>query len=226
MIMKKRVVSAMWLVVCCTWPVLASAGAPGSADRKAALLNVCEAGPQRGRVCDPTDLDPCGTNGVGAPFVCGVDFSQLPGLRGTLTLIADEGPGDNDSPASNPTITALMEFRSGGELYYVAKTFQSSLPGLFPEIGHWLAPVQASEIQAIVNSFVYQTPIEALEGVGIALAEIAEREFGGRVDLSSSTPVIFELKAKPNQIGIDQYPGAQLGDVSRFAIEIRFVEMP
>jgi hypothetical protein len=221
--MKKRMMGVVLLAVCCTWPVLAGAGAPGSADRKAALLNVCERGPLSGSVCDPTDLDPCGSNAAGTPFECGVDFSQRPSLKGTLTLVADEGPGDNDSPASNPTITALMEFRSGGQLYYVAKTFQSSLPSLFPEVGHWLAPAQADEIHAIVNSFVYQTPFEALEGVGSALMEIAEQTLGGSVD-PSSTPVLYDLKVKPNQTGIDQYRGAQVAEVSRFEIEIRFVE--
>jgi hypothetical protein len=222
--MKKRITITTVLGVCCALPLVASAGAPGSADRKAALKNVCAAGRHAGQVCDPTDVDPCGTNQIGVPFDCVVDFSQRPSLKGTLTLIADEAPSDNNALGGNPTITVLLEFQAGGQPYVVAKTFQGALPGQFPEIGHWLPPVEADEIHAIVNSFVYQTPIASLEGIGQALMEIAEREFVGTVDLSSSTPVIFQLKATPAPSAIDQYAGAQLGQVARFEIEIRFVE--
>jgi hypothetical protein len=224
--MKKRIRLAVWLMVGSMFPLAVQAGAPGSADRKAGLLNVCNAGPLRGEVCDPTDLEPCGSNRTGTPFECVVDFSERPSLRGTLTLVADEAPADNDSPAGNPTITMLLEFVSEGQRYFVAKTFQSTVGGQFPEIGHWLPPAEASEIDAVANSFIYQTPVEALEGVGLALAEIAERAHGERLDPASSTPVIFQLEAKRSHLGIDQYAGAGTADVARFAIEVRLVENP
>jgi hypothetical protein len=226
MILKERAGILVLMAICCALPGAATAGAPGSADRKAALRNVCASGPNAIDVCDPTEVDPCGANAQSEPFACVVDYSQLPSFRGTLTLIADEEPADNNSAGGNPTITMLMEYRISGQLYYIAKTFQTSLAGQFPEIGHWLPPAQADEIQAIVNSILYQTPVESLKGVGQALTEIAEREIGGSLDVSASTPVVYELNAMSNQIGIDQYAGAGLAEVSRFQIEIRFVEHP
>jgi hypothetical protein len=202
----------------------AGALSPGSADRKAALPNVCDEGRSRGEVCDPTDVDPCGVDRRGVPYECVVDFPVVPTLRGTMTLVANDSVGDNDSSGGNPTITVLLEFRKGSERYFVAKTFQSDTEGVFPEIGHWAAPSQASEIDEVIRSFVYQTPVDALEGVGEALEQIAEAILKPQFDAAGKTPVIFDVTEFPSGNSIDQYPGTELGHVARFQIEIKFVE--
>lgn len=216
------------LLLCGSLLAATEAGAisPGSADRKAALPNVCEEGPFRGTVCDPTDAEPCGADRRGRSFECSVDFPAAPTLRGTLTLVSDEEVGDNESSGGNPTITALMEFEKGDERFFVAKTFQNvdSDEREFPAIGHWLAPEAAGEIDGLIDSFHYQTPFASLEGVGEALLEVAREVFGRRLAVSATTPVIFDLKEVSNRGSMDQYPGTDLGHVARFRVQIKFVE--
>jgi hypothetical protein len=210
--------------------------APGSADRKAALPNVCANGPFKHEVCDPTEVDPCGVRRSGRPYECVVDFSKRT-LRGTLTLISDEEVGDNNTSFGNPTITMLMEFTDDEKRYFVAKTFQNTTAPMFPEIGHWLAPETEDEIDDVINSFVFQTPVGALEDVGEALRQVANEILGRKFDFSDTTPVIFDLDSgrgsdddddKDHDDGddeaIDQYVGTNLGQVARFRIRVKFVE--
>jgi hypothetical protein len=199
---------------------------PGSADRKAALPNVCAQGPLQGSLCDPTDPDPCGSDLRDRPFECAVDFPAVPTLRGTLTLVSDEAVGDNTSSGGNPTITLLMEFENGLERYFVAKTFQnaSAPEAAFPTIGHWLAPAAEDEIDAVVDSWFYQTPFASLEDVGTALREVARELFGSQLAVSATTPVIFDLEEVSNRPATDQYVGTDLGQVARFRVQIKFVE--
>jgi hypothetical protein len=196
---------------------------PGSADRKAALPNVCQQGPFRGRVCDPTAFQPCGRDRLRRPYECSVDFPAAT-LRGTLTLISDEAVGDNASFRGNPAITVLMEFEKGPQRFFVAKTFQSATPGMFPEIGHWLAPRTEDEIDGVIDSFVYQTPFSALEDVGEALLQVASQVLGHRCTVSAATPVIFDLTEASHRPATDQYARTDLGQVARFHVQIKFVE--
>ncbi len=208
-----------WLVAGSAW-----AGAPGSADRKAALPNVCAAGPLQGEDCDPTESAPCGVRGKGVPYACVVDFPANPTLRGTLTLVADDDVGDNDTAGANPTLTMLIEVGDGSRTFFFAETFQGGNLGEFPEVGGWNPPLSEDEIDQIESSFVFQTPVEALGPLGLALQEAAEQIFGRRFDSSGTIPVFFDLRPEPS-VGdpIDEYTDADLGQVARFRIEIKFV---
>lgn len=200
------------------------AGAPGSDNRQAALPNVCAGGPLSGQDCDPTELDPCGARPTGVPFACVVDFPVNPTLRGTLTVVADEEVGDNNAAGGNPTLTLLLEVRDGSRTFFFAETFQSANFGDFPEVGNWFPPLSEDEIDQLATSFVFQTPVEALGPFGAALQEAAAQIFGRRLPTSGTLPVIFDLRPEPG-VGqaIDQYNSANLGQVARFRIEIKFL---
>lgn len=201
----------------------ASAGAPGSADRKAGLQHVCETGPLGGQTCDPAEAAPCGTKANGDPHLCVPDLLKRPILRGTLTVTADENPADNVSAPGNPTIGAVLEIKLKGKTYLFAKSFQSSTPGSWPEIATWLASSSEAELELLEASWPYQAPRFALTPFEDAIEEMTEAVWPGLFDLEGRFPMIVEAEPRyPDDKAVDQFGSADVGQVVRLKVRIQY----
>ena len=202
-------------------PTLAFAGAPDPETRVTQLLNRCQSGPLAGEVCDPTGAD-CGTKPSGDPYPCVLDLLKRPVLRGTLTVVFDENPADNVSLPGNPAITALLEIKLKGKTYFFAKSFQSSTPGNWPEVGGWNAPTSEADIATLAFSWPFQTPIDILTPFKGAIDEAVEAAWPGLFDLTGRIPLIVNAvpALDPSKV-VDQYT-TDLGRVLRLKVRIQY----
>jgi hypothetical protein len=210
-------------VVVALMPALAFAGAPDPETRETQLLHRCQSGPLAGEVCDPTGTD-CGTKSNGEPYPCVPDLLKRPVLRGTLTVIFDENPADNVSLPGNPAITALLEIKLKGQRYLFTKSFQSSTPGNWPQVGGWNAPTSEADIASLAFSWPFQQPLLALTPFKGAIDQAVEEAWPGLFDLTGRVPLITDavLALNPDKV-TDQYSGEDLGRVIRLKVRIQYV---
>jgi hypothetical protein len=211
------------LVLVAGVPALALAGAPDPENRKNVLRHLCQSGPLAGEVCDPTGND-CDTKPNGDPYECVLDVLKRPVLRGTLTVVADENPDDNVSLPGNPVINAVLEIKLKGKTYLFAKSFQSSAPGSWPEIGAWNPPFSEGVIQQLETSWPYQQPLLALTAFEDAIEEMTEAVWPGLFDLTGRSPAILDaVPFYADGKAVDQFTTGDVGRVVRLKVRIQYV---
>ena len=204
-------------------PAAAFAGAPGSNTREIQFRHLCQSGPSAGGTCDPEVDDSCGLKSNGEPHPCVIDLLKRPVLRGTLTVVADENPADNDSLAGNPVINAVLEIKLKGKTYFFAKSFQSSTLGNWPEIAAWNAPTSEAEIKLLKDTWPFQHPKFALGPFQGAIDDMVEEVWPGLFDLTGRVPLIVEAVPAIVEAKLtDQYPDADLGQVVRLKVRIQY----